>query len=238
MLKVDALYLQAGRFRVEDVHLDMADGEYFVLMGPTGSGKSLLVRAICGLVRAESGAVIIGGRDVTSREPRHRRIGYLPQDCSLFPLLDVAHNVTFARRVRGVSHGKALAAARHIIEMLGIASLKDRRSDTLSGGERQKVALARALAAEPEVLVLDEPLSALDEPTRREIAAELRRVQRSLGIATVHVCHSTEEAEALADRVGVMHDGRLVQVGSLEALRRAPVDNAVARLLGLAPKTA
>ena len=238
MLKVDSLCLRAGQFRVEDVSLDIAEGEYFVLMGATGAGKSLLVKAVCGLLRAERGRVVIGGRDVTLREPRHRRVGYLPQACGLFPHLDVGHNITFARCVRRMSHGRALEAAGEVVRMLGLASLLERRTDTLSGGERQKVALARALAAEPHVLVLDEPLSALDEPTRREIGVELRRVQRALGIATVHVCHNMEETEALADRVGVMHDGRLVQVGTLESLRRAPAGAAVARLLGIDRHTA
>jgi len=233
MLKVDALHLQAGQFRVEDVSLDVGAGEYFVLMGATGSGKSLLVKAVCGLLRPERGAIVIGGRDVTRREPRHRGIGYLPQECALFPHLNVARNITFARRVRGLSHGKALEAARELIEMLGLGRLLGRHAVTLSGGERQKVALARALAAEPQVLVLDEPLSALDEPTRREIAAELRRVQRRLALATVHVCHNLEEAEALADRVGVLHGGRLIQTGTLASLRSAPAGAAVARLLGI-----
>lgn len=231
MLRVECLHLQAGTFRVEDVSLSVADGEYFVLMGPTGSGKSLLVKAVCGLLRPESGRVAIGGRDVTACEPRRRRVGYLPQDCALFPHMDVARNVTFARCVRGTSHRGALAAVRGVVEMLGMGALMNRRTDTLSGGERQKTALARALASEPHVLVLDEPLSALDEPSRREIALELRRVQRRMGIATVHVCHNTDEAEALADRVGVMHGGRLVQVGLLDELRRAPADATVARLL-------
>ena len=233
MLRIDHLHLQAGSFRVDDVSLAVDDGEYFVLMGATGSGKSLLIKAICGLLRPESGSLTIGGHDVTSSEPRRRSIGYLPQDCALFPHLDVARNIAFAGRAHGLSHRKAMAAAGQLIELLNLGSLIDRRSDTLSGGERQKVALVRALAAQPQLLILDEPLSALDEPTRREIALELRRVQRRLKIATVHVCHNLQEAEAVADRVGIMSAGRLAQVGTLDALRTTPANAAVARIMGI-----
>jgi ABC-type sugar transport system ATPase subunit len=235
MLQATHLHLQAGAFRVEDVSLSVAEGECLVLMGATGSGKSLLAKALCGLRRIESGAVSIDGREVTRLEPRRRHIGYLPQSCALFPHQDVAHNVTFASRVRGLSHRKALAAAQPVTDLLGIGGLLSRRTDTLSGGERQKVALARALTAQPKVLILDEPLSALDEPTRREIAVELRDVQQALRVATLHICHNTEEAETLADRVGVMHAGRLLQVGLLDELRRAPTDAAVTRLLENGP---
>jgi len=234
MLQAIHLHLRAGAFRVEDVSLSIAEGEYFVLMGPTGSGKSLLAKALCGLRRLESGTIGIDGRDVTRLEPRRRAIGYLPQSCALFPHERVARNVTFAGRVRGQSHRKALAAARPVIEMLGIADLMSRRTGSLSGGERQKVALARALTARPKVLILDEPLSALDEPTRREIAGELRHVQRALHVATLHICHSIQEAETLADRVGIMHGGKLVQAGPLDVLRQEPADAAVTRLLGTA----
>jgi ABC-type sugar transport system ATPase subunit len=231
MLTVERLHLQIGAFRLSDVSLAVDEGEYFVLMGPTGSGKSLLARSITGLIPVESGRVAIGGRDVTGCEPRDRGIGYLPQQGDLFPHLDVAGNITFAQRVRGRSRGKALSAVEPLVAMLGLGTLMSRHVDTLSGGERQKVALARALAAEPRLLVLDEPLSALDEPARREIAGELRDVQRTLGIATVHICHSTEEAESLGDRVGVMHGGRLVQAATLEELRRRPADETVARMV-------
>lgn len=235
MLHATHIHLQAGTFRIDDVSLSIAEGECLVLMGPTGSGKSLLAKALCGLRHIQEGTISIAGRDITPLEPRSRRIGYLPQNCALFPHENVARNITFAGRVGGLSHRKALAAARPIVDLLGIDNLLKRRTETLSGGERQKVALARALVAQPKVLILDEPFSALDEPTRREIAAELKNVQQTLHVATLHICHNTEEAEMLADRIGIMHDGRLVQVGPLNEMRRSPAQPVVARMLGNCP---
>jgi len=232
MLHVADISLRAGEFALRDVNLRIAPRELFALMGPTGSGKSLLARCICGLLRAASGSISVAGRDVTRLEPRLRGIGYVPQEGSLFPHMDAAHNLTFARRVRGESHRTALRELAPAVEMLGLGPLLERQVGTLSGGECQKVALGRALAVSPRLLVLDEPLSALDEPTRREVAAELVHVLRQLGIATLYICHNVQEAETLADRVGVMSDGRLVQEGTLNRLRREPAHAAVRRLLG------
>ena len=233
MLRMENVSLRAGDFQVKDVCRHVSPGEYFVIMGPTGSGKSLLAKCICGLARPARGRIHISGRDVTDMEPRLRHIGYLPQECALFPHMDTARNITFARRVRHKPHAAALKDVRAVTEMLGLGALLHRRTYTLSGGERQKVALARALAGEPELLVLDEPLSALDEPTRREISAELLRVQRELRLTAVHICHNTEEAETIADRIGIMYQGKLLQTGTMDELRAGPVDAAVADLLNV-----
>jgi molybdate/tungstate transport system ATP-binding protein len=231
MLRLRDVTLRAGNFRLHPVSLDVAAGEYFVLMGPTGSGKSLLVQAVCGLVRIESGGIAIGGKDVTVAESRFRRVGYVPQTAALFPHLSVARNVSFGLEVRGTGRRQAPRKVAPIVEMLGLAHLMGRSTVNLSGGETQKVALARALACDPKLLILDEPVSALDEPTRREICPLLRQVQQQFGVATVHVCHSREEAAAVADRVGVMSAGRLAQTGSLAELAADPADEAVRRLL-------
>lgn len=236
VLRVRGLHLQVGSFRVSDVSFDVPQGEYFVLMGPTGSGKSLTARCVAGLIPVESGTITIDGRDVTHLEPRRRGVGYMPQHGALFPHLDVAGNILFPLRVRGTAAAEARAAVAPLVNMLGLGELMGRRVGTLSGGERQKAALARALASRPRLLLLDEPLSALDEPSRREIGKELRRAQRALGIATVHICHNTEEARALADRAGVIHAGRLVQTGPLDELQRQPASAAVARLLGVSAR--
>ena len=233
MIDVRDLSLRAGTFRLHDVRLHVAEGEYFVLMGRTGSGKTLLVRSICGLTRPGGGAILIDGRDVSRMEPRDRDVGYMPQDCGLFPHLTVLKNVLFSLRARGMRKAAALRSAAPIIEMLGIEYLLKRRTQGLSGGERQKVALARALAGRPKVLLLDEPVSALDEPARREVCAELRRVQKHLGISTVHVCHSLTEARSVADRVGVMHEGTVDQVGTIHELTASPATDAVTRLMGI-----
>ena len=232
MLAVEDLSLDLRTFALRHVHLHVETGQYLVLMGPTGSGKSLLAQCLCGLIRPDAGCVSIRGREVSSWEPRRRRIGYVPQEGALFPHMDAARNITFPLRVRWLSHARALGEARAVIDMLGLAGLLDRSVGTLSGGERQKVALARALVRQPDLLVLDEPVSALDEPSRRDVCAHLRAVHRRWGIATLHICHATEEAEIMADRVAVMDAGRIVQCGSFQDLRTAPADPAVARLLG------
>jgi len=231
MIRIRSLSLRAGDFRVRDVSLDLAAGEYFVLLGPNGSGKTLLIHCLCGLLRAESGSLVIGDRDVTGAEPRVRRIGYVPQDYGLFPHMNVARNLTFALRAAGRPHADALRELAPLIDMLHLAHLLDHSPQTLSGGERQKVALARALALRPELLLLDEPVSALDGPTRAEVLEQLRTVQHQFGVTTMHVCHSIDEAETVADRAGVMIDGRLVQTGKLAELMARPANAEVARLL-------
>jgi len=231
MIRVTDLAFRAGDFRARDISLAVAPGEYFVLLGPNGSGKTLLVGCLCGLVRPERGRIEIAGRDVTRLEPRLRGVGYVPQACDLFPHLSVGRNITFALRARGVRHREALRRLADVIESLRLEGLLDHRPHTLSGGERQKVALARALALRPKVLLLDEPVSALDAPTRDEVLDRLARVHHEFDVTTVHVCHSIEEARAVADRAGVMIDGRLVQTGRLQDLLERPADAEVARLL-------
>ncbi|MDP6633839.1 MAG: ATP-binding cassette domain-containing protein [Phycisphaerae bacterium] len=231
MLNVQNLGFRVGDFELRNVCLHVKPREYFVLMGATGSGKSLLVKSVCGLVRAETGRIMIGGDDVTDLPPRLRGVGYVPQESCLMPHLNVLRNVTFALEVAGMSKKDAAEEIAHVVESLGIRALLDRSTVNLSGGERQKVALARALAHKPKLLLLDEPVSALDEPTRREICAVLGRVQKEFGVATIHVCHSRQEAEAVSDRVGVMSHGKLVQAGPLDELTDDPADQAVRRLL-------
>jgi ABC-type sugar transport system ATPase subunit len=235
VIRLEGLSLRAGSFEVRGVTLGVADGETFVLLGPNGSGKTLLVQCLCGLVRATGGRLWIDGRDVTDLEPRLRGIGFVPQDSGLFPHLDVARNVTFGLRARGLSRRAALADAAAVVATLRLEALLGRSPSTLSGGERQRVALARALAIRPRLLLLDEPVSALDGPTRAEVLDELRRVRQEFRVTTIHVCHQIDEARAIADRAGVMVEGRLVQTDRIEELLRRPSDPAVARLLGVAP---
>ncbi len=230
-LEVSDLTLRAGSFAVQDISFAVSEGEYFVLMGMTGSGKSLLLKAICGLARISRGRVTLHSRDVTALEARFRNIGYVPQDGGLFPHLDVLHNVIFPLTVAGMKRAAARQTVDGIVACLGLESLLARSVAYLSGGERQKVALARALARKPELLVLDEPVCALDEPTRRDTCRELRRVQKEFGVATIHVCHSRDEATLVSDRVGVMCEGRLLATGTLEELATQSDHAAVQRLL-------
>lgn len=231
MIDLEHLRLRVGEFALQDVSLHLDSGEYFVLLGPTGCGKTVLLKCICGLLRADSGVIRIDGVNVTDMEPRDRRVGYVPQDHGLFPHLDVAHNVTFSLRARGVGRKLAAERAAPLVDFLGIGDLLDRSVAHLSGGERQRVALARALVAEPQLLLLDEPVSALDEATRDRVCGELRRIQREMGVTTIQVSHNSEEALAVSDRAGVMHRGRLVQAGPMVELIRRPKTEALARFL-------
>jgi len=230
MIDIRDICLTAGKFQLQKASLHVLPGEYFVLMGRTGSGKSLLLQCICGLRRPSSGRIAIDGRDVTGLEPRERNLGYMPQDTGLFPHMNVWRNITFSLRARGVHRSEAVRLTMPLVEMLGIAGLLDRDCRDLSGGEKQKVALARALACRPNALLLDEPVSALDEPARVEVCAELRRVQQDLNLSVIHVCHSLAEA-AIADRVGVIDYGQVQQIGPLRQLRENPATKAVARLM-------
>jgi molybdate/tungstate transport system ATP-binding protein len=232
VIELRELSLHAGSFHVRDVSLHVGADEYFVLLGPTGSGKTLLVSCLCGLLPADWGTVHIGGEDLTLADPRRRHIGYVPQQGVLFPHMSVLENILFAPRARGASRSAAMREVRPLVQSLGLEPLLGRSPEGLSGGERQKVALVRALAGRPRVLVLDEPVSALDERTRRDICAELLRVQRELGVATIHICHNREEALQVGDRAGIMYDGRLVQTGHMEELLHRPANEEVARLLG------
>ena len=231
VLRIDDLVLQAGDFTLGPLSFEVAEKEYFVLMGPTGSGKSLLIKAVCGLVPVGSGAIYIAGRDVSRLEPRHRGIGYVPQSVDLFPHLSVERNLAFSLEVQGLRGAACHARVERVVETLGIGHLLPRSTMTLSGGERQKVALGRALVREPQLLILDEPVSALDAHTRREICAFLKRVQHEFGVAAIHICHSAAEAQVMSDRVGVLFAGRLVQVGAFADILSRPANAAVAGIL-------
>ena len=231
MLQVEELETVAGSFRLGAVTLTAPNGSYGVLLGPPGSGKSVLVETICGLRRPTAGRVLIEGADVTSHEPRDRLVGYVPQDYVLFPTKKVADNIIFGLRARGVRRSDALEQSGPIIDLLGIVGLLDRWPGTLSGGEQQRVALARALAIKPRLLLLDEPVSALDEGLRDRVCRDLRRFQRELGITTIHISHNLEEALAVSDWAAILNDGRLQQRGPMGELLRRPKNEMVARFL-------
>jgi ABC-type sugar transport system ATPase subunit len=211
-LKIDTLSLRAGLFNVGPVDLDIKKGEYLVIMGPNGSGKSLLLKAICGIHSIEGGKIFIAGKDVTNLSPRKRKIGYVPQNSDLFPNMSVKKNIQFSLKVRGTGEVTAGKRVAEIAGILKIEHLLDRSTHHLSGGERQKVALARALASDPELLVLDEPVSAVDESARSEICNDLLFIQKKFQITTIHVCHSKDETQSVADRVGIMNNGVLQKV--------------------------
>ncbi len=231
MIQVRNVSLRLGEFAVYDASLEVAEGEYFVLLGPTGAGKTVLLECIAGLHRPESGEILVDGNSVRNMPPEQRGLGYLPQDYALFPHLNVAQNMAFGLRLRRRPRPEIDKRVGELAELLGITHLLKRSTLTLSGGEQQRVALARAVTIEPKVLLLDEPLSALDEQTRESLCVELRRVHDELGTTTLHVSHNFEETLAVADRIGIISEGRMRQVGTVEDVFRRPDSEFVARFV-------
>jgi len=231
MISVKNLSFSIGDFRLSELDLEVAGGEYFVLLGPPGSGKTVFLECLCGLKRVGSGRIYLGGRDVTFVEPRARPIGYVPQDYALFPHLSVEQNIGFSLKESGYRSCDILEKVNEIARMLGIEGLLGRDVAGLSGGEKQRTALARALVREPKVLLLDEPVCALDESMRQNVCDMLHRIQRRLNLTTVHVSHNVEEAFSVADRAAIFNEGSLQQVGSLDDLLRKPNSEFVARFM-------
>ena len=219
---------------VNDVSLDIGDGEFFVLLGPSGSGKSTLLRAIAGLSGVDHGRIALHGRDVTHVAARGRGVGLVFQNYALFRHMTVAENIEFALRVRRVKAAERRKRRQELLRLVALEGMDQRLPAQLSGGQQQRVAVARALAHKPEVLLLDEPFGALDAKIREELRRTIRQVQRELGITTVLVTHDQEEAFALADRIGVMNLGRLLEMGRPHELYTRPATRFVATFLGAA----
>jgi sulfate transport system ATP-binding protein len=219
---------------VNDVSLEVAEGEFFVLLGPSGSGKSTLLRAIAGLTGIDHGRIGLHGRDVTELTVREREVGFVFQSYALFRHMTVGENIEFALRVRRVKAAERRERRQELLRLVALEGMDDRLPSQLSGGQQQRVAVARALAHKPKVLLLDEPFGALDAKIREELRRTFRQVQRELGITTILVTHDQEEAFALADRIGVMHQGRLLEVGRPDALYTRPSTRFVASFLGAA----
>ncbi len=231
MIRIERLNFSVGSFALRDVSLQIGRGEYFVLLGPTGSGKTLLVECLCGLNRIDSGRILIGGTDVTHFEPRSRGVGYLPQDYALFPHQTVRRNIRFGLRNRRLQPKSIRQQVDQLMDQLGLDHLADRLPGKLSGGEKQRVALARALAIRPRVLLLDEPVSALDEQTRDNLCRRLRQLQKRTGTTAVHVCHNFVEMLSVADRVGIIERGRILQVGTPQEILQRPNSARVAEFV-------
>jgi len=242
-VRIRDLSVDLGEFHLREIALDVAPGEYMVVLGPTGGGKTVLLETIAGLHRPHRGQVLMNGEDATTTPPEERGIGFVYQDYALFPHLNVADNITFGltlrrrQRRRGRRHREARAVVQQRVdemaELLSIEHLLHRSPSTLSGGEQQRVALARALIVKPRLLLLDEPLSALDPATREDLQRELARLHRALGTTTIHVTHNFEEAVALGDRIAVLNAGRIVQVGLPDEIFRKPASEFVARFVGV-----
>ncbi len=211
MIELRGVSVSAGAFRLDDVSITVQSGQYAVLMGKTGQGKTTLLEILCGLRKVTRGQVLVRGVDVTHWPPADRQIGYVPQDLALFSNLNVKQHLEFALRLRRQSADKIAARVDELSRWLNIQHLLDRTISGLSGGEAQRVALGRALAFRPAVLLLDEPLSALDAETRLEMHQLLLKLKQQTGMTTLHVTHNLEEAQALADRTFKLVDGKILE---------------------------
>ncbi len=217
---------------VDGVDLDIAPGEFFSMLGPSGSGKTTVLRMIAGFEAPTSGKVELFGKDVTADAPFDRDVNTVFQDYALFPHMTVLENVAYGLRVRGVNAKDRAAKANDALAMVRLDGYGDRNPSQLSGGQRQRVALARALVVEPKVLLLDEPLGALDLKLREQMQVELKDIQRRLGITFIFVTHDQEEALTLSDRIAVFNDGGIVQLGTAEEVYRSPGTPFVANFVG------
>lgn len=231
MIDIKNLHVSLGDFRLHNITLNINKGEYFVLLGPTGAGKTALIETIAGLNVVANGQIWLDGREVTHVAPEKRGISIAYQDHILFPHLSVLENVTFGLRQQGISKKEAAERTRWVVDLLGISNLLKRKPDTLSGGESQKVALARALAVRPKVLLLDEPLGAVDPETRERVQQEIFMVHHELDLTIIHVTHDFEEAVSMGDRIAVLDGGSIAQVGTVEDVFRRPNSEFVARFL-------
>jgi putative spermidine/putrescine transport system ATP-binding protein len=232
-LELQALSKRYGDFHaVRGVSLDVADGEFLVLLGPSGCGKTTTLRMIAGFVTPSGGEIRIGGRDVTGLPPWKRNSGLVFQSYALFPHLSVAQNVAFGLEMRRLGRDETAARVAEALRLVRLGHLAERLPRQLSGGQQQRVALARALAIRPDVLLLDEPLSNLDAKLREEVRVEIRELQRQLGLTTVMVTHDQEEALTVADRLVVMSEGEVRQIGTQRDLYERPADRFVAGFVG------
>ncbi len=234
MIRVMGLYKAWKEFSLRDINLEVKLGEFFVILGPTGAGKTLLLETIADFYIPDQGEVWLDGHEVTCTPPEQRKIGFIYQDYALFPHMTVEQNICFGLRVQKAGATKATRKrVQGITDWLKISQLAHRYPATLSGGKQQKVAIARAIAIAPSVLLLDEPLCALDRRTQHYLREELKRVKSEFGITMVHVTHDQTEAMLLADRIGVMMHGKIVQVGSPQEIFHKPLNEELADFVGV-----
>lgn len=236
MLRVEHAVVELGGQRVlDDVDLTVQAGETIAVLGPSGSGKTTLLRAVGGLQRLDGGRVCWDGDDLAAVAPHERHFGLMFQEYALFPHRDVAGNIEFGLRMTSADRATRIRRVDEVLELVGLSGFGDRRVASLSGGEQQRVALARALAVSPRLLMLDEPLGALDRVWRRRLLTEIRTILDRAALPALYVTHDHEEAFAIASRVAIMRAGRVVQTGPPADVWRAPVDAWTATFLGFSP---
>ena len=217
---------------LSDLDLDVAPGEFLTLLGPSGSGKTTLLMILAGFVRANAGSVKVGGEEIIAMPPHRRNIGMVFQNYALFPHMNVFQNIAFPLKQRRIPAAESKARVETALDLVQLGGLADRRVDQLSGGQRQRVALARAIVFEPRIVLMDEPLSALDKSLREHMQIELRSLHRRLGMTTVYVTHDQREAITMSDRIAVMNNGRIEQLDRPEVLYAQPRTRFVAGFIG------
>lgn len=232
MIEFDRVSISLGNFLLDEVSLSIQNGDYYCIMGPSGAGKTVILDAIAGLLVPDSGRILQNGRDVRGIPPEKRRVGLVYQDYSLFPHMTVEKNIAFGMKMRRIPALEIVKQVGQLMKQFEITHLALRAPLTLSGGEQQRVAIARALAIEPELLLLDEPLSALDPITRDRFAGELRSLHRDQGLTIVHVTHDRRDATGLGTRMAMIIDGRLVQEDRVDTIFTSPCMERVARFIG------
>ena len=233
MIAIRELNIDLQEFQLRDINLDIAENEFFVLMGPTGAGKTVLLEAIAGLVPVKNGMVYIGNKDVTGLPPEKRDISIVYQDYALFPHLTVMDNITYGLHFHKTDKREAQERLGQLLEVLNLTHLEHRLPANLSGGEKQRVSVARALMVNPKVLLLDEPLSALDPGFREEVRGSLKRLHRTSSVTFLMVTHDFAEALSLGGRAAVMNDGRIEQIGQIEDIFKRPNSTFVADFVGM-----
>ncbi|WP_395016263.1 ABC transporter ATP-binding protein [Dongia sp.] len=217
---------------LEQLDLDVAPGEFLTLLGPSGSGKTTLLMILAGFVRANAGSIRIGGEEVIAMPPHKRNIGMVFQNYALFPHMNVFHNIAFPLKQRKLPQAVIAERVKKALDLVKLSELAERRVDQLSGGQRQRIALARAIVFEPKIVLMDEPLSALDKGLREHMQIELRNLHRRLGMTTIYVTHDQREAITMSDRIAVMNQGRIEQLDSPETLYARPATRFVASFVG------
>jgi len=233
MLQIQNISKDMGEFFLDSVSLDISKGEYMVIIGPTGSGKTILLETIGGIYEPDCGVILLEGNDITHKPPKDRDICMVYQNYMLFPHLTVRANIGFGLKSKKVSADEITESVLKYAEMLHIAHLLHRYPDTLSGGEQQRAAIARAMVMKPRALLLDEPLSALDAKTREKLRKELRSLHNITQTTIIHITHNFEEVFDLADRVAIMNEGKIIQVGTPDEIFRKPKNHFVAEFVGV-----